>query len=127
MKTWSVCALSNCGHRVDISGLRKQQHQDQLARIAVFLLVFTFCCPLHAQNDDYVSSNTNVITIDTKVVISAPLAVFTKSLDIFTTGIPIHPVYIQAPSDNSGSGNPCRIVRVVEYTMQGRCCSAQLA
>jgi hypothetical protein len=55
---------------------------------------------LWAGNNDYTSSNTNVTTIDTKVVISAPLAVFTKSMDIFTTGIPIHPVYIQAPSGN---------------------------
>jgi hypothetical protein len=51
-----------------------------------------------ADNNDYISSETNVTTIDTKVVIGAPYAVVSKSSDVFSTGIPIRPVYIQAPS-----------------------------
>ena len=105
MKTWSVGALSSYGHQVGTPGLRKEERQDQLVRIAVLLLVSSLCCPLDAQSNtgvgnDFVSSATTNVTIETRVVIGAPIAVITKSMDVFTIGIPIRPVYIQAPSGN---------------------------
>jgi len=48
----------------------------------------------------FITSETDTVTDGTKVLISAPGAIFSKSLYVFTTGIPIQPVYIQAPPGN---------------------------
>jgi hypothetical protein len=51
-------------------------------------------------SNDFITSETNIITPETRVLISAPNTIFSTSLYVFTTGIPIRPVYIQAPSGN---------------------------
>lgn len=85
---------------MEISGPWKQQRQHQLARVGVLMLMLSLCFTLHAQDktDDYITTDTENITTSTKVVISAPYSIISRSLGVFTTGIPIEPIYIQAPS-----------------------------
>lgn len=55
------------------------------------------------KTDDYITTDTENITTSTKVVISAPYSIISRSLGVFTTGIPIEPIYIQAPSGSSNA------------------------
>ncbi|XP_073393680.1 uncharacterized protein [Physcomitrium patens] len=90
---------------MEISGPWKQQRQHQLARVGVLMLMLSLCFTLHAQDktDDYITTDTENITTSTKVVISAPYSIISRSLGVFTTGIPIEPIYIQAPSGSSNA------------------------
>ncbi|XP_073392142.1 uncharacterized protein [Physcomitrium patens] len=99
-KTWSGSRLSSYVNQAGTKFDRSMQHpRDQLANIAVILLMSSLCCGLHAQvTDDYITSETNITTVDTKVLLIAPLGVITRDKAVFTTGITIRPIYIQAPT-----------------------------